>query len=483
LIVDCRSALGGTANEDSITEVSVERERMIYLGDARRLHFIGIGGIGMSGIAEILLEDGYEVSGSDLQDGPILDMLRNLGARISIGHRSSNIQNAQAIVYSTAVTPDNPELAAARQASIPIVHRSDLLFELMRRKITVTIAGTHGKTTTTSMISLLLQVARLDPTMVIGARLKAIGSNARAGKGDYLVAEADESDRSFLKYRPVYAVVTNIDRDHMDTYRDLADIQNAFVEHMNSIPFYGCVIACLDDPNLRTLLGQVNGAVVTYGFHTEAQVQIRDPEYAGFQSSYSCYHKGELLGRVELHVPGWHNLSNSAAAVALGLQLKIPFPTIQQALKTFRGAERRMEWKGEKGQVWVIDDYGHHPTEIRATLEACRLTGRRIVVVFQPHRYTRTRDLMNELGTCFENAHRLYLMDIYSAGEKPIEGVTAVKLAEEIGRHRQVEYVADRTALLQLLGAELVPGDLLLTLGAGNVWTIGEDFLEQQEGQ
>ena len=461
----------------------MERERMIDLGDVRRLHFIGIGGIGMSGIAEILLEDGYEVSGSDLQEGPILDMLRNLGARISIGHRSSNVQNAQAVVYSTAVSPDNPELASARGASIPIVHRSDLLFELMRRKVTVTIAGTHGKTTTTSMASLLLQVAGLDPTMVIGARLKAIGSNARAGKGDYLVAEADESDRSFLKYRPVYAVVTNIDRDHMDTYHDLADIQNAFVEHMNSVPFYGCVIVCLDDPNLRSVLGQVKPAVVTYGFHSQAQVQIRDPEYAGFQSSYSCYQKGELLGRVELSVPGWHNISNSAAAVALGLQLKIPFPTIQQALKTFRGAERRMEWKGEKGQAWVIDDYGHHPTEIRATLEACRLTGRRIVVVFQPHRYTRTQDLMSELATCFENAHRLYLMDIYSAGEKPIEGVTGEKLAEEIGRHRQVDYIADRTILLERLRAEVAPGDLLLTLGAGNVWKIGEEFLEQQEGQ
>jgi len=455
---------------------------MIYLGDVRRLHFIGIGGIGMSGIAEILLEDGYDVSGADLQEGPILDMLRNLGARISIGHRSTNVQNAQAVVYSTAVSPDNPELAAARQASVPIVHRSDLLFELMRRKTTVTIAGTHGKTTTTSMISRLLQVAGLDPTMVIGARLKAIGSNARAGKGDYLVAEADESDRSFLKYRPVYAIVTNVDRDHMDTYRDLADIQNSFLEHMNNVPFYGRVIASLDDPNLRSLLCQVKPAVITYGFHSDAQVQIRDPEYAGFQSSYTCHYKGEPLGRIELSVPGWHNISNSAAAVALGLQLKIPFATIQQALKNFRGAERRMEWKGEKGAVWVIDDYGHHPTEIRATLEACRLTGRRIVVVFQPHRYTRTRDLMTELGACFENAHRLYLMDIYSAGEQPIEGATGDKLAEEIARHREVVYVADRTALLERLRAEVAAGDLLLTLGAGNVWRIGEEYLEQQEG-
>lgn len=461
----------------------MERERMTNLGDVRRLHFIGIGGIGMSGIAEILLEDGYEVSGSDLQEGPILEMLRKLGARITIGHRASNIQNAQAVVYSTAVSADNPELAAAQQGSIPVVHRSDLLFELMRRRTTVTIAGTHGKTTTTSMISLMLHAAALDPTMVIGARLKAIGSNARAGKGEYLVAEADESDRSFLKYRPVYAVVTNIDRDHLDTYRDLADIQSAFVEHMNSVPFYGRVIPCLDDPNLRSLLGQVKPTMVTYGFHSEAQVQIREPEYAGFHSSYSCYYNAELLGRVELNVPGWHNISNSAAAVALGLQLRIPFPTIQQALKTFRGAERRMEWKGEKGQVWVIDDYGHHPTEIRATLEACRLTGRRIVVVFQPHRYTRTRDLMHELGTCFENAHRLYLMDIYPAGEKPIEGATGDKLAEEIARHREVTYLADRASLLERLRAEIVPGDLLLTLGAGNVWKIGEEFLEQQEGQ
>jgi len=453
---------------------------MTYLGNTRRLHFIGIGGIGMSGIAEILLDDGYEVSGSDLQEGPILDRLRSLGARITIGHRFGNVQNVEAVVYSTAVSPDNPELAAARQASIPIVHRSDLLFELMRRRTAITIAGTHGKTTTTAMISLLLQAAALDPTMVIGARLKAIGSNARAGKGEYLVAEADESDRSFLKYRPIYAVVTNVDRDHMDTYRNLADIQSAFVEHMNNVPFYGRVIACLDDPNLRALLTQIKPPVITYGFHAEAQIQIRDPEYAAFQSSYSCFDRGELLGRVELNVPGWHNISNSAAAVALGLRLGIPFPTIQNGLQTFRGAERRMEWKGEKNQIWVIDDYGHHPTEIRATLQACRQTGRRIVVVFQPHRYTRTRDLMAELSTCFENAHRLYLMDIYAAGEKPIEGTTGDRLAEEIARHREVTYIADRAALLQRLRAEAGPGDLLLTLGAGNVWKMGEEFLEQE---
>ncbi len=460
----------------------MEREHLIDLGDVRRIHFIGIGGIGMSGIAEILLEDGYEISGSDVQDGPILDRLRSLGGRITIGHRFSNVQNAQVVVYSTAVSADNPELAAARQSCIPIVHRSDLLFELMRRKTAITVAGTHGKTTTTSMISLLLHAAGLDPTIVIGARLKAFGSNARAGKGPYIVAEADESDRSFLKYRPIYAVVTNIDRDHMDTYQNLADIQSAFLEHMNSVAFYGRVIACLDDPNLRALLSEVKPCVVTYGFHSDAEVQIRDPEYAIFQSSYSCYHKGQLLGRVELNVPGWHNISNSAAAVALGLQLRIPFSTIQNGLKTFRGAERRLEWKGERNQVWVIDDYAHHPTEIRTTLEACRLTGRRIVAVFQPHRYTRTRDLMTELATCFENAHRLFLMDIYAAGEKPIEGTTGERLAEEISRRREVTYIPDQKALLERLRAELEPGDLLLTLGAGNVWKIGEEFLEQQEG-
>jgi UDP-N-acetylmuramate--alanine ligase len=457
----------------------MEREHVTDLGEVRRIHFIGVGGIGMSGIAEILLEDGYQVSGSDLQDGPILDQLRTRGGRIAIGHRASNIQGAQAVVFSSAVTEDNPELVAAKQAGVPVVHRADMLAELMRRKTTITISGTHGKTTTTSMISLLLQGAGLDPTMIIGARLKAIGSNARAGKGDYLVAEADESDRSLLKYRPIFAVVTNVDRDHMDTYRNLEEIQATFLEHMNTVPFYGRVIACLDDPNLRALLPLTRAPLITYGFHREADLQIRDAEYAGFQSSYNCFHKGELLGRVRLNVPGWHNMSNSAAAVALGLQLKIPFEVAQNALTVFRGAERRMEWKGEKNGVWVIDDYGHHPTEIRATLEACRLTGRRIVVVFQPHRYTRTRDLMAELGTCFENAHALYLMDIYSAGEKPIEGIHSERLAQEIARYRQVDYVPDSKTLLTRLAEQTGPGDLLLTLGAGNVWRIGEEFLEQ----
>jgi len=457
----------------------MERERVTDLGEVHRIHFVGIGGIGMSGIAEVLLEDGYEVSGSDLQESPILDQIRTLGGKVVIGHRASNIQGAQAVVYSSAVAEENPEVAAARQAGIPVVHRSDMLAELMRRKTTITIAGTHGKTTTTSMISLLLQGAGLDPTMIIGARLKALGSNARAGKSDFLVAEADESDRSFLKYRPIYTVVTNVDRDHMDTYRDLGDIQSAFLEHMNNVPFYGRVIACLDDPSLRSLLPRVTAPLVTYGFNAEAQVQIRDAEYVGFQSTYTCHCKGEALGRVKLSVPGWHNMSNSAAAVALGLQMKIPFETIQNALTAFRGAERRMEWKGEKNGVWVIDDYGHHPTEIRATLEACRLTGRRIVVVFQPHRYTRTRDLMGELATCFENANQLYLMDIYSAGEKPIEGIHGERLAQEVARYRQVDFVPDSKTLVKRLAEQTTAGDLLLTMGAGNVWRIGEEFLEQ----
>ncbi len=458
----------------------MERERLVQLGEIRRIHFVGIGGIGMSGIAEILLEDGYEISGSDVQEGPILESLRKQGARIAIGHRGSNVQNAQVVVYSTAVSRDNAEMVAALQSGARIVHRSEILAELMRRKTTVTIAGTHGKTTTTAMISLLLQAAGFDPTMVIGARLKALGSNARAGRGDMLVAEADESDRSFLRYRPIYAIVTNVDRDHMDTYRDLEDIKAAFLEHMNTVPFYGSVIACLDDPNLRCLLGDLRTPLMTYGFHPEAEVQVRDPEYAVFQSSYSCYHKGELLGRIQLNVPGWHNISNSAAAVAIGLKLHVPFATIQQALENFRGAERRMEWKGERNQVWVIDDYGHHPTEIRATLEACRLTGRRIVVIFQPHRYSRTRDLFGDLASCFEKAHILYLMDIYAAGEKPIEGITSEKLAAEIGKHHEVRYIANQAELIELLEKETSPGDLLLTMGAGNVWRIGEEFLGQQ---
>jgi UDP-N-acetylmuramate--alanine ligase len=449
------------------------------LGNTRALHFVGIGGIGMSGLAEILLQAGFQVSGSDLQNTPLVERLRQLGARVERGHRASNLQEADVVVFSSAVSPDNPELAAARQRGIPLLPRGELLAELMRSHLGISVAGTHGKTSTTSMIALLLTEARLDPTIVIGARHPLLGSNARLGKGRYFVAEADESDRSFLALRPVYAVVTNIDTDHMDQYRDLADLQDAFLQHMNRIPFYGKVIACLDDPNLREPVKKLHRPVLTYGTDAQSDILARDLELRGTGSAYYCYAGGRPLGRIELSVPGRHNVLNSLAAVATAQLLEIPFETVQRALEAFRGAERRMQRKGERDGVLVMDDYGHHPTEIRATLAACRLFGRRLVVVYQPHRYSRTKALFAETGSCFQEADLLFLMDIYPAGEEPASGVNSEKLAELIGIHQPVQYVSGRGRLVELLQAETRPGDLLLTLGAGDVWKIGEEFLEQ----
>jgi UDP-N-acetylmuramate--alanine ligase len=449
------------------------------LGNTRSLHFVGIGGIGMSGLAEILLEAGFQVSGSDVQDSPLVERLRQRGARVETGHHASNLKEADVVVFSSAVPRDNPELASARDRGIPLLLRGELLAELMRFHTGITVAGTHGKTSTTSMISLLLTEARMDPTIVIGARHPLLGSNAKLGKGRYFVAEADESDRSFLALHPIYAVVTNIDLDHMDQYRDLADLQESFIRHMNRIPFYGRVIACLDDPHLREALKKVHRPVLTYGTDAQADILAREVKLHGAGSTYSCETGGLPLGTIELGVPGLHNVLNSLAAVATAQVLQIPFEIVQRTLESFRGAERRLQRKGERDGVLVMDDYGHHPTEIRATLATCRLSGRRLVVVYQPHRYSRTKALLAETGSCFQEADLIYLMDIYSAGEEPVPGVSSEKLAELVGTHKEVRYVSDRGRLVALLRAQTAPGDLLLTLGAGDVWKIGEEFLEQ----
>jgi UDP-N-acetylmuramate--alanine ligase len=449
------------------------------LGNTRNLHFVGIGGIGMSGLAEILLQAGFRVSGSDLQNTSLVERLRQLGARIETGHQASNLQQADVVVFSSAVSRNNPELLAARQRGIPLLPRGELLAELMRFHLAITVAGTHGKTTTTSMISVLLAEARLDPTIVIGARHPLLGSNAKLGKGRYFVAEADESDRSFLALHPIYSVVTNIDLDHMDQYRDLADLQDSFLEHMNRIPFYGRVIACLDDPYLRDILKKVHRPVLTYGTDAQSDIAAREVELHATGSTYKCYAGGRLLGRVELSVPGRHNLLNSLAAVAIGEILGIPFETVQRSLGSFQGAERRMQRKGERDGVLVMDDYGHHPTEVKATLAACKLLGRRLVVVYQPHRYSRTKALFAETASSFQEADLLYLMDIYAAGEEPVPGVNSEQLAELISGYRPADHISDRNRLLETLRAQTRPGDLLLTLGAGDVWKIGEEFLEQ----
>ena len=433
----------------------------------------------MSGLAEILLCSGYQVSGSDLQDSALLKRLRELGARISIGHDAGNLGDAEVVVFSSAVPQENPELAKARSHQLTVVSRGEMLGKLMRSKKGITIAGSHGKTTTTSMIGLSLLEAGLDPTIVVGARFEAIKSNARLGKGEWFVAEADESDRSFLKLSPVCAVVTNIDLDHMDEYCSLSDQKQAFVKHLNNTGEDGLVVACKEDANVVSVLKKLHRRVVTYGLESGADICARRLELGWFRSSYDCYEGGRRLGRVQLGVPGEHNCLNSLAAVAVVRKLiKAPFETIQRSLAAFRGVERRLQWKGEKGSVWVIDDYGHHPSEIRVTLKACQGTGRRTVVVFQPHRYTRTQYLMNELSKCFADADALYLMDIYPAGEDPIPGVTSEWLAGEISRYHPIQYIPNREELLAVLKQHTAAGDLLLTLGAGDVWKIGEAFLE-----
>ena len=451
-----------------------------HFGEYCRFHFVGIGGIGMSGIAEILLSSGFQVSGSDLALREIGLRLGRLGARIEVGHRGENLGDCQALVVSSAIAQNNAELAEARRRGLPILHRSQMLAELMRARRGITVTGTHGKTTTTSMLALVLLEAGLDPTIVNGARLANIGSNARLGRGEYLLAEADESDGSFLRYFPVYSIVTNVDDDHLEHYGSLERLQEAFLEHMNRVPFHGALAACIDDQRLASLLKNVHTPLLTYGLTPQADVFARRLRVDGFRQRYECLSRDEKLGEIELQVPGRHNLLNSLAAVAMSLALKVPFEAIRAGLESYRGAERRLQRKGERSGVWVLDDYGHHPAEIRATLQACQGLGRRILVVYQPHRFTRTRDLMDSTARSFEGAHEVFLMDIYAAGEQPIPGVDSRTLAEEVNRRQKATYVASSEQLQRLLSETAQSGDLLLTMGAGDVWKAGERFLGQE---
>ena len=448
------------------------------LDQFRRVHFVGIGGVGMSGVAQILAQRGWEVSGSDLVCGPVVSSLRSLGVRVCIGHRPENLGQAQIVAFTSAVASDNPELQEARKRGIQVVHRADLLAEIVAGGEGIAVSGTHGKTTTTSMIGLLLLEAGLDPTILVGARAVDLGGNARLGKGPWVVAEADESDGSFLKLRPRYAVITNVDRDHLDYYGGLEEIGDAFVAFMNQLPATGCAVVCADDSNLKRLLKKVHRPMITYGTTPAASVRAEAVEWTPGGSSFGCVYRDNLLGRVRLNVAGRHNVLNSLAAVAMGLELQVPFEVIRRALGAFSGAERRLEFKGVRAGVRVMDDYGHHPIEIRTTLDACRRMGRRLVVVFQPHRYTRTLHLRSELAECFQDADLLYLMDVYPAGENPVAGGLGEDLFRAVGRHRQVCYEPHRDAMLRSLREEVMPGDLLLTLGAGNVWKIGEEFLK-----
>ncbi len=472
----------------------------------QRIHFVGIGGIGMSGIAEVLLNLGYRISGSDLRNSAVTQRLAVLGAVIFEGHAAANIVGADVVVTSSAVPVDNPEVAEARRLHVPVIQRAEMLAELMRLKYGIAIAGMHGKTTTTSMVAAVLAAGGLDPTVVVGGRVDAMGSNARLGKSQYLVAEADESDKSFLKLSPILSVVTNIDREHMDCYRDMRDVRRTFLEFMERVPFYGMVVGCNDDVLLRRLLPRVHRRVTTYGTSPGSDFLIcietsqvgvsqvgasqigsalggREPSP---QIRFQVTYKEKDLGEFTLHVPGTHNILNATAAIAVGTALDIPAEQIRSGLDGFRGVDRRFQFKGSAAGVSVTDDYGHHPTEILATLAAARQCGfKRVHVIFQPHRFTRTRDLMDEFSTAFADADTLCLLDIYPASEKPIEGITAEALVSRIAGagKRDVEYAPSFSDAVAIVANLVQPGDMVLTLGAGSVSQLGAMILEKLEAR
>jgi len=456
--------------------------------DVHRIHMVGIGGIGMSGIAEILLHlgGGIQVTGSDAKASPITERLTSLGAEIVEGHCAVNVEGADLVVTSSAVRKDNPEVVAARHLQIPIIPRAEMLAELMRLyRYGIAIAGSHGKTTTTSMVATVMAHAKFDPTVVVGGKLASLGSNARFGRGEYMVVEADESDGSLVILQPTIAVLTNADAEHLDHFKGIEDICRCFGEFVNKVPFFGTVVLCLDDANVQSVIPSVKRRAITYGFVPQADVVARDVTYLQdrFGSEFTVVVRGEELGRVQLSVPGRHNVLNALAAVAVGLDLKIEFATIVEALATFRGADRRFQIKGERAGVLVVDDYGHHPTEIQATLSAAATSGRRIVVMFQPHRYSRTQLLLDDFSRSFYSAAVVLVTDIYAASEDPIPGITGEFLAESIQRHghKHVEHTGsvERTAARALEIAQ--PGDLLLTLGAGSVHHAGEVLLRGLE--
>jgi UDP-N-acetylmuramate--alanine ligase len=453
----------------------------------QHLHFTGIGGIGMSAIAEVLVNLGYQVSGSDQKLSPITEKLAGMGARIYEGHAASNVTGARALVVSSAVDEQNPEVQEARRLQIPVIPRGELLAELMRLKYGIAVAGSHGKTTTTSMTATILNHAGLDPTVMVGGRVATMGgSNARVGRSEFLVVESDESDGSFLKLAPIIAVVTNIDREHLDHYPSLDAIRAAFLEFVNKVPFYGAAIVCLDDANVQGILPEIKRRTITYGTTSQADVEATEITSGHFASDFRLRHRMRDLGRFQLHVPGRHNVLNAMAAVAVAMELEVKPESIREALASFSGVDRRFQVRGRERGVTVIDDYGHHPTEIRATLDGARQCGfRRIHVLFQPHRYSRTFHLMDEFAGSFHQADSVFVLDIYAASEKPIEGVTAEALVDRIRQfgHRRAEYVGTIARGVEALREAARDGDLVLTLGAGNVWQAGEKLLEKLKAE
>jgi UDP-N-acetylmuramate--alanine ligase len=454
------------------------------LGKIRKIHFVGIGGIGMSGIAEVLLNLGFQISGSDLKASPVTDRLASLGASIFEGHAAAHARDAQVVVVSSAVPPDNPEIQEAQSRQVPVIPRAEMLAELMRLKFNVAVAGAHGKTTVTSMIAVMAAEAKLDPTAVIGGRLDVFGSSARLGKGDLMVVEADESDRSFLYLLPSIAVVTNIDREHLDHYRDLEEIGQAFLSFMNKVPFYGAVVACFDSPwraPMQTLIPKLRRRVVTYGLEEGVDILGAIRELAPDGSRFDVQARGKEVGSFSIPVPGRHNVQNALAAITVGLELDLTAGEIRQGLERFRSADRRFQIKAEIGGITLVDDYGHHPTEIRATLDAARLRrATRTVAIFQPHRYTRTQFLLDELACSFAGCDRIYVLDIYGASEKPIPGVTSERLVarmHELGINN-ARYAPSDQQVVDELRNDARPGDLILTIGAGSVWKTGEALAE-----
>jgi UDP-N-acetylmuramate--alanine ligase len=457
----------------------------------QQIHFVGIGGIGMSGIAEVLLNLGYRVSGSDLKSSSVTQRLAGFGATIFEGHRSENIAGAEVVVTSSAIAHENPEVVEAHKLHIPVIQRAEMLAELMRLKYGIAIAGMHGKTTTTSMVAAVLAGGGLDPTVVVGGRVDAMGSNARLGKSQYLVAEADESDRSFLKLSPILSVITNIDREHMDCYRNMRDVKKTFLEFMDRVPFYGMVVVCNDDPMLRRLLPEVRRRTVTYGVKrgSDFLIQLKKKNGSGSvpadgqpRSRFRVSYQKKDLGEFTLHVPGLHNILNATAAIAVGIGLDVNVEAIRTGLDQFRGVDRRFQLRGLVAGISVIDDYGHHPTEIKATLAAARQCGfRKVHVIFQPHRYTRTRDLMQEFTTAFGDADSLFILDIYAASEKPLEGVSGEALARTIRDHGVLDahYLSSFADAVRSTVASAQDGDMILTLGAGSVSQLGPMIVEK----
>jgi UDP-N-acetylmuramate--alanine ligase len=448
-----------------------------------RVHFVGIGGIGMSGIAEVLLTLGYSVSGSDLHESELTERLRKLGAQMFIGHHEENLAaNPSVVVISTAVKYSNPEVLEARRRQIPVIARAEMLAELMRVKYGIAVAGSHGKTTTTSLVAAVLSAAGLDPTMVIGGRVRMLGTNAKMGEGEILVAEADESDGSFLLLSPTIAVVTNIDREHMDFYQTMERLSDSFLDFINKIPFYGLAVLCLDNASVRAVLPKVRKRFTTYGLSSDADFSAQDLKLNDSGVELSVLHRTKPIGKLRLQLLGRHSATNALAAVAVAHELEIPFSHTAEALEAFTGIHRRCEIKGQPKGVMIIDDYGHHPAEIRATIGAIRESWQRpLTVIFQPHRYSRTRDLFDDFLTAFEGADRLILTEIYPAGEDPLPGASSEVLYQAIKRkgHLDVEFVPDKSLIAKQLAATLQSGDVALTLGAGDIYKVGEALVEE----